>query len=650
MPEKTANTMPRFPIPPASETRRPGNGFYQYINQTWLKKTRIPSWLSEYGASEEIEKRNRKEIEDILKKCPDRLPEVGEIPKDAKGHLGFFQTVWRNSKHENEEIHLKGLITQIMDCRGPEDFAYLLGWLTKAGITSVINIQLDEEHKKPFFIRKTLTPTSLTLPNSYYTAARLRSDPVCQAYIEYIGVCSLELGIPYLMKAIDAEIELSDILSMHTNEDKVTELRGGDLIKWAPDFLWHEFMDGLGFSKSWLCELWLIDDPDCLKRMIRWICNVSEEKVAALVTLRLLNVYAEYLRPEIQAASFKFFKKELRGVKKPLSDDRRLIDDIGSALPDALCSEFAKVQHSDKKLKEVEALINGIKEAAIDTMSENESLTKKTTRQVIEKINRMKLHIGSPELEDLPKSHYFPDSLIHTSMSIASERNADAFTKSGNATSRKRLTYPCFIVNASYYQESNQIVIPWGILHCPFFCEVAPIGWNHGGTGATIAHEISHAFDIEGSQFNPKAKFKQWWTRKDKAHFRQRTRKMADFFTQHKRFGLHLNGEKTLSENWADFGGIVIALNALKRELLSMKASEETKKEAIKTFFIGYAVSWRDQMRKKKILYNIIKSVHSLPEDRVDLIVPHFQEWVDAFDVKESDPLFIPIGKRLKFF
>ena len=81
-----------------------------------------------------------------------------------------------------------------------------------------------------------------------------------------------------------------------------------------------------------------------------------------------------------------------------------------------------------------------------------------------------------------------------------------------------------------------------------------------------------------------------------------------------------------------------------------MEASEETKKEAIKTFFIGYAVSWRDKMRKKKVLYNIMKSVHSLPEDRVDLIVPHFQEWVDAFDIKESDPLFIPVGKRLKFF
>jgi len=43
-------------------------------------------------------------------------------------------------------------------------------------------------------------------------------------------------------------------------------------------------------------------------------------------------------------------------------------------------------------------------------------------------------------------------------------------------------------------------------------------------------------------------------------------------------------------------------------------------------------------------------SVHAPGEDRVDRIVPHFQEWVDAFDIKESDALYIPPGKRLKFF
>ena len=610
----------------------------------------MPSWLSEYGASEEIEAHNKKEVKDILAKCSDVLPDIGEVPKDAKTHLGYFKNVWRNSTPINEETYLKNIISQILDCKGPQNLAYMLGWLSRAGVTTIMNIQIDEEHRKPYFFRKTLTPTNLTLTNSYYLKPSLHSNSIWKAYVEYVGACSIELGIPHLMLAIEAETELAELLSIHTNESKLKEVKGKDLMKWSSDFLWHEFMDGLGCSAHWKQEYWLIDDPDCLKRVLRWICSASEEKIAALFSLRLLNIYAEYLRPAVRAAAFNFFQKELRGPKVQVSDDNRLLADISNALPDALCSEFAKVEHNAKKLEEVEALINGVKEAAIDTMSQNRSLAQKTTKLVLEKIRRMKIHIGTPKLEDFPDAPYFPDSLIHTSMSINLARNTAAYKKSGHSADRKRLTYPCFIVNASYYGETNQIVIPWGILHCPFFCDNAPLGWNYGGIGATIAHEISHAFDIEGSQYDPKGKFRKWWTRKNTAHFKQRTRKMADFFTEHKRLGHHLNGKKTLSENWADFGGIVIALNALKRESDAKVLSEQEKKEAIKLMFISYAISWRDKMRKKKILYNIQKSVHSLPEDRVDLIVPHFQEWVDAFGIKESDPMFIPVGKRLKFF
>lgn len=113
---------------------------------------------------------------------------------------------------------------------------------------------------------------------------------------------------------------------------------------------------------------------------------------------------------------------------------------------------------------------------------------------------------------------------------------------------------------------------------------------------------------------------------------------------------MHLNGNKTLSENWADFGAIVISLNALKCEIRDLGLGEKDQREAIKTFFISYTVSWRDKQRKKSVIYKILKNVHSIPEDRVDLILPHFQEWVDAFDIKEDDPLFIPIEKRLRFF
>ena len=636
---------------PMSDTRRPGNGFYQFINQKWLKQAKLRSWLSEYGASEEIESHNHKEIKKILEKCEDKEPSIGEIPKDAQEHIGFFQHIWKNRDYANEHAFIRILINQILDCRDISDFSFLLGSLCKSGVVALLSLKIREEHRKPYFSRKTLIPAELTLPDSYFSDKEGQHKNTWKAYEEYVSTCAIELGLPYLTLAIDAEQQLAEIMTKNDGYEGSRELRGSDLINIFPEFGWEEFMNGMGMSNNWRQEYWILEYPLCTKRLLQWFCTAEKEKVAAVLTLRLLNIYSEYLHPNIEAAAFNLFQKEMRGISVKMPDERRFIMDISSAVPFALCSEFAKIQYSLRKQKEVEELVKRIKVAAINTMRVNKSLANRTTARVIEKIRRMQINIGTTKSDYLPKIPYYPESIIHTTMSIVGTQNADSYRKSGHPSERSTLTYPCFIVNASYYEETNQIVIPWGILHPPFFVSDAPLGWNYGGIGATIAHEISHAFDIDGSKYNPRAQYKPWWTRKDRLHFKEKTRKMANFFTKHKRVGMHLNGRKTLSENWADFGGILIVLNALKDELKEKGITDEQKvKEAMKMLFIGYAVSWRDKMRKKKVIYNILKSVHSLPEDRVDLIVPHFQEWVDAFDIKESDPLFIPVGERLKFF
>jgi predicted metalloendopeptidase len=220
----------------------------------------------------------------------------------------------------------------------------------------------------------------------------------------------------------------------------------------------------------------------------------------------------------------------------------------------------------------------------------------------------------------------------------------------GKPAGRIKSSYACFVANASYFSESNNIVMPWGILQWPFYCDKAPLGWNYGGIGATICHEMTHAFDLEGSLYTPRAVYKEWWTRKNRNKFQNKTRKVATFFSKFKHYGIPLNGKKTLSENWADLGGIVISLRGLKTVLDSMNASDKVRKEAHRQFFIAYAVSWRTLVRKEKMVYALTTSVHAPGEDRTDRIVAQFQEWYDAFDIKESDALYLPVKQRLKFF
>lgn len=634
--------MPRYP---QSRTGRPGDGFYHYINQKWLNRTKIPNSLSEFGASEEIEMRNKVKILSLLKRLGKKEPHG--IPRSSEDHLRFFSHVWSNSTYNAEEAFIKSVVGEILDCRNQQDIARMFGWLCSANISALLEINADVEKREPFHIRFTLSCASLLLPSRYYIKRSMHSDPIWIAYNEYIYTCATELGMPFLSKAIEAEGDIAHIFTMEANEDD-TNYTGSRLENHCPNFLWSEFMHGAGIT-HWRQEKWIIKEFKTIKHILQWISTANTEKVAAILSLYLVNTYANFLRPSIKEARFNLFQRNVRGINQPPSPEDQYLETVGTVLPDALCLEYSKISDPAKK-SDLEDLVSKIKASAIGVMSNNRSLSKQTTALTLEKIRRMEVSIGSPKQPDLPKTEYYSDSLVHTMLSLRKARIDQEFKRVGETVDNSTISYPCHIVNASYFEDLNHIIIPWGILHEPFYSKVRPLGWNYGGIGATIAHEITHAFDLEGSHYNPRAKYREWWTRKDRTHFKSRTRKIGKFFTKFQHYGVHLDGDKTLSENWADFGGLIISLDALKKEADRLGLTEKEKKEAIKTMFVSYAVSWRDQKKKKKVLYNIERSVHSLAEDRVDRIVPHFQDWYDIFGVKEDDALYLPVKDRLKFF
>jgi putative endopeptidase len=632
--------------PPRFVYKKPGNGFYHYVNQKWLKTTDLPNSLSEYGASEEIEHRNKVKLFALLKRLGHK--EI-KHPQTSQDNLRMFSHVWFNSTWSKEETYVKSLIQKIWACRSPEDMASQLGWFSRIQL-SPLTIETEVEEKEPFYLRMIISPSALMIPKKYYLNKSLEKDLVWIAYNQFIYTCASELGLPHLFKAVEVESDIATIFQIKS--DDLKEYEGSDLEHFCPDFHWSNFMAGAGI-RGWRQDKWLIEDPNIVKRILRWICTTSMEKLAGILTLNILNLAAPFLRPAIKDANFRLFEHALRGVITPVSKKDQFLDTIGSVLPEALCMEFSKVKgNTEEKLKDVQQLISNIKDAAIHVMQNNNSLTKHTTALTIEKIRRMKVSVGSPD-QELPRAE-FHDSLVETMVSLRQARSLHEFKKVNKPVNHKKVAYPCHIVNASYYESLNHIIIPWGILDDPFYLDSgskkAQMGWNYGGIGATIAHEITHAFDLEGSHYNPSAKYKEWWTKKDRNHFKARTRKIGKFFTKFEHYGVHLDGKKTLSENWADFGGLIISLDALKKEMDHMKLSEDKRMEAIRTFFTAYAVSWRDLIRKENVLYSIEKSVHSLAEDRVDRIVPHFQDWYDAFDVKEHDALFLPVKDRLKFF
>ena len=98
---------------------------------------------------------------------------------------------------------------------------------------------------------------------------------------------------------------------------------------------------------------------------------------------------------------------------------------------------------------------------------------------------------------------------------INQERIKDILQRLNKKPDKSVWEMPGNLNNACYDPYKNDLTFPAGILQAPFYDAKQSRAANYGGIGATIGHEVSHAFDNNGAQFDEKGNMKNWWTKED---------------------------------------------------------------------------------------------------------------------------------------
>ncbi len=206
-------------------------------------------------------------------------------------------------------------------------------------------------------------------------------------------------------------------------------------------------------------------------------------------------------------------------------------------------------------------------------------------------------------------------------------------------------------VNAYYNPTTNEICFPAGILQYPFFDMNADDAFNYGAIGVVIGHEMTHGFDDQGRQFDKNGNLKDWWTANDSKQFNERTKVMVDYFNNIEVLpGLKANGALTLGENIADHGGLKIAYNAFKNATKNSPLSSDNGFTPEQRFFIAYAGLWAANIREEQMRLQTKADPHSLGRWRVNGALPHIEEWYQAFNIKNTDPMYVAPEKRLSIW
>lgn len=651
-----SKALPKEPhIPQPREGIRPGTDFYSHINANWLRHVKMPPYQSSFGVSEEIEALVDKELQTILQSAREQVRVKADkaIPHTTY-LLGTLTESCLNSQVQDLNVKfVKQLVSGIRCIRDTTDIASTLGDFVKHRVGCMLQAIVVPTETKSSILRFALMPGELGLPDpGYYKPSESGTSRVMLAYSTLLTRCGEEFDVPGLEQIVSIETSVA-IASIKARGDSEELLKGSDLIKRYKHIPWETLFESmLGWTASeFRTHSILIVSPSWIQSLNKWFATLPLDMWKLWLSACILLHALPLLPPPYDEWHFELFGRRLRGETQKLPQrilSLRLAKVwLTGSLGDAYIRGFVEKQTKTDALRIAEE----IRAVAATRVSQIDWLDETTRTIAKKKIQNLYLGVGYPSrIEKDKKTTLDAERLIQNVFTL-SELDFKDEMESINTTMRpEKWDDPVFAVNAFYYTEGNRLILPAGILRWPFFHPNASDGWNFGGLGATIGHEITHAFDVEGKDYDENGNLDPWWSSADMKRYKEKTQALIELYNKTIYFGHHLNGLLTLSENISDLGGLAIALAALKARLKKKSLSQAAYHREICAFFTSYAVSWRTKEKKEKALQALMMDVHAPPIARVNTIVSQFDDWYECYGIVPGDPLYKAPERRIRIF
>lgn len=197
-------------------------------------------------------------------------------------------------------------------------------------------------------------------------------------------------------------------------------------------------------------------------------------------------------------------------------------------------------------------------------------------------------------------------------------------------------------INAYYTPTKNQIVFPAGILQAPFFSLHHPKSLNYGAMGVVMGHELSHAFDDQGREYDGNGNMRGWWMNKTLIEYNQRVVCMEDQYANFSVHGEPVNGKQTVGENIADNGGLKASYEAYLKwvdehpgaeSLLPLPGLNLTHNQL---FFLSFSQVWCSLSTPESDHYSLLEDAHSPPRLRVLGTLSNSEYFAQQYQCKEG--------------
>ena len=435
-------------------------------------------------------------------------------------------------------------------------------------------------------------------------------------------------------KKVKSQLEWSEYYKCHNPmpEDEVAELVAPFDIKGLLQALYGEKAP----------DTLIVYDPKAIREMKDYFSEENFGLYRSWAYVKTLLKATPYLSEEL-ATLGKTYSRALLGVAVDPSLEKQAYQAASELYAEPVGVYYGRSYFGEEAKKDVVELVKKIIETYKLRIRKNGFLAESTKEQAIRKLSTIEIKMGYPdEIKEIWSKQVFDEneSLLSIMLRLTEIRAKDVLEKLLKPVDRTEWLMPGHMVNACYNPSANDITFPAAILQKPFYSLQQSVSENLGGIGAVIGHEISHAFDNNGANFDEFGNLKNWWTEEDFKAFRDLTQEMIQQFDGIEFHGGKVNGELTVSENIADNGGMGVTLEIM-----------HTLPEAdYRAYFMNWARVWCRKAKEEYIQLLLANDVHSPNVLRANMQPRNFPEWYEAFGVTETDGMYLPPEKRISIW
>jgi predicted metalloendopeptidase len=637
-------------------TVRPQDDFYRYVNGTWLDNTKIPEDQSTYGSFNALRDKARDDVRVIIEESSKQKNLLEGSDSQKVGDL-------YNSFMDEESLEILGVspvksdleeIDKILD---HDSLAVHFARMQKTRVDSPYGFYVSSDSKNPTEYIAYFSQSGLGLPEKAYylneddKSKDLRSEYVghLEKMFELFGFKEVE-SIASKVMAIETSIaKIHWTMVDRRDRDKTyNKLSTKDLRKLAPNLNWSFYLEEAGLANQ---EYFVVREKSYFSDFSNLFKLIPLEDWKLYLKWKLINSSAGSLNAEIDKQNFAFYGRTLNGT--PIQEERwkrgtALISGVlGEVIGKIYVERHFKPEAKDRMIELVENLRVAYKEAIIDL----DWMSDETKKQALDKLSKFQPKIGYPDKWKDYSGLEVGNNLINNLRQAALFSHQQQIDKLGKPIDRDEWFMTPQTVNAYYNPTMNEIVFPAAILQPPFFNMQADDAVNYGAIGGVIGHEMGHGFDDQGAKSDGDGVLRNWWTENDLKEFKLRTGKLADQYSKFEPLpGEFINGEMTLGENIGDLGGLTIAHKAYKLSLNDQESKIIDGLRGEERFFMGWAQVWAYKFREEALRNRLLTDSHSPAPYRCNGTLMNMPEFVEAYDLKESDKMYRDPKDRVKIW